>query len=119
MTISAATSEDDREEWDRLWSGRTQRQLRPPFSLGVRLDPTFGDLASVTISQAPAEVLKRLWFETPLCPICGGSTIDAPRLVAQINLTFESGIRYGQCVWAHIACFESCPDTGMPAPIPW
>ena len=119
MTTSVATSEDDREEWDRLWSGRTQRQLRPPFNLGVRLDPTFGDLVSVTISQAPAEVLERLWFETPLCPICGESTIGAPRLVAKINLTFESGIRYGQCVWRISLVSRVARTPGMPAPIPW
>jgi hypothetical protein len=124
MTTSAVTSDDDRGEWDRLWSGRTQRQIRPPIILGVRLDPTFGDLESVTIAQAPVEILEqlgaeRLGIETPLCPICGGTTISAPRLFATLNLAFKSGIQYGQCVWVHVACFNSCPDTGVPAPIPW
>jgi hypothetical protein len=119
MAASRATSDDNREEWDRLWSGRNQRQLRPPYNLGVKLDPRFGKMTSVTISKAPAEVIDRLWFETPLCPVCGGSTVGVPRLAAKLNLAFDRGISYGQIVWAHLACFESCPDTVVPACIPW
>ena len=119
MAAPEATSDDDREEWDRLWSGRTQCQLRPPYNLGVRLDSRFGGLVSVTVSQVPVEVLDRLWFETQLCPVCGVLTVGAPRLAVQLNLVFESGLRLGQCAWVHTGCFESCPDTGMPSPIPW
>jgi hypothetical protein len=124
MMATTATSDDDREEWNRLWSGRTQRRLESPIFLGVRPDPTFGELESVTIAEAPAEALERpgaerLWIETPQCPICGLTTVGAPRLFATLNLAFKSGIRYGQCVWAHPDCLDSCADTGMPAPIPW
>jgi hypothetical protein len=98
MTMSAGAREDDRVEWDRLWSGRTARQLRRPFNLGVRIDPRFGDLVSVTIAQAPAELWNRLWFETPLCPICGESSLTAPRLAAQLTLAFASGFVYGLSV---------------------
>ena len=125
MTTSASAWDDDREEWNLLWSGKTQLEIRSPILFGVELDPTLGDLESATISQAPAEVVERLgasWLvgaEKPLCPICGGTTIDTPRLVAKLNLSFRCGLQYGQGVWAHIACFESCSDTGVPAPIPW
>jgi hypothetical protein len=119
MTAAEDTPDDHRAEWDGLWTGRTQRQLRPPYNLGVALDSQFGALTSVTISEAPAEVIDRLWFETQLCPVCGKSTAGVPRLAASLNLTFDCGISYGQTVWAHVACFESCPDTGLPAPIPW
>jgi hypothetical protein len=37
------------EEWNRLWSGKTQRQIRPPILFGVYLDPTLGDLESASI----------------------------------------------------------------------
>src|SRR5215831_11296536 len=100
MTTDAATLDDDREEWDRLWSGRTQRQVRPPLNLGPWLDPTLGELESVTIARGPDEILEaygveRLGIETPLCPICGGTTIGGPRLFASLNLTFKNRIRYG------------------------
>jgi hypothetical protein len=119
MTPSASNPDDDREAWDRLFQGRTERRLAPPYKLGVRLDPEFGNLISVTISQMPDETTRKLWFETELCPICGGSTAGAARIAASLTLRFDSGMEYGQCVWAHPACFESCPDTGVEARIPW
>jgi hypothetical protein len=119
MALPTAPSDDDREAWDRSWSDQTQCQLRPPYNLGVTLDLRFGSLTSVTISRAPAAVIDRLWFETPLCPVCGGSTVGVPRLAALLNLAFDCGIAYGQSVWAHVDCFESCPDTGVSARIPW
>jgi hypothetical protein len=119
MTGCRADSDDSREEWDRLWSGRTERELRPPYKLGVRLDRRFGELVDVTISEAPAEVVDRLYFESATCPICGRPTSVASRLPASLNLTFANGIQVGQCVWAHPDCFERCPDTGLPAGIPW
>jgi hypothetical protein len=125
MSTPASTRDDDPEEWHRLWSGKTQRQIQPPILFGVSLDPRLGAVECVTVSQAPEEFLELLesrWLvgaETPLCPICGATTIGTPRLFASLHLSFECGLKYGQCVCVHPACFESCVDTGMPAPIPW
>jgi hypothetical protein len=119
MANPQAPSNDDRDEWNRLWSGRIQRQVLPPYKISVTPDPRFGKLTSVTISEAPADVVDPRWFETPLCPICGGSTVDTPRLAASLHFAFDRGVSYAQIVWAHIACFDTCPDTGVPAPIPW
>jgi hypothetical protein len=125
MSTPASTRDDDPEEWHRLWSRKTQRQIQPPILFGVRLDPRLGALECVTVSQAPEEFLEWLesnWLvgaETPLCPICGATTIGIPRLFATLHLSFGCGLEYVQGVCVHTDCFESCEDTGMPGPIPW
>ncbi len=79
----------------------------------------FGKVISAIIAEEPAsfaDTVPRLFDE---CPLCGRPTMGTPRLAASLNPTYENGFRHGQGVWAHVACFEDCPESNEPAPIPW
>jgi hypothetical protein len=111
----------DREEWDRLWSARTQRLL--PGECKLNLSDAAGGLrrklVSVTITDEPPEFAARLWRGSEVCPVCGESTAGCNRVAANLDVIFEGGVTFGVGVWAHQVCFEKCPDTGIPSRIPW
>jgi hypothetical protein len=55
-----------------------------------------------------------------VCPICGLSDFaPGERLSALLNPLFDNGFSYVEGVWVHRACFESCPETIEPDPVPW
>lgn len=110
---------NDREEWDRLWSGRTQRLL--PGACKLNLGHHFAalQLARATITDDPPEVAGLVSRGSEVCPICGESTAGDARVAALLDVTFANGLGFGMGVWAHHACFEACSDTGLPARIPW
>lgn len=110
---------DDREEWDRIWGTVTQHRLPPGIQLDLGDDQAFGRVGSVAISEDPPQFSDRVWRETAVCPVCGCSTVGMQRVAATVHLAFDSGFQLGKGVWVHRSCFESCPDTGQPAPIPW
>jgi len=109
----------DREEWDRLWSARTQRILPGPCMLDLPRECRSETLTRVTIFDCPSEVAHLVFRGSDTCPICGTSTACCARVAASLDVTFASGLSLGMGVWAHEGCFERCVDTGIPAPIPW
>jgi hypothetical protein len=74
---------------------------------------------SFTISLDPPEFADRAWRESSRCPVCGGATSPQSRQAASIHPTWPSGFSLGIGVWVHQDCFEQCPETDQPAPIPW
>lgn len=113
---------EDRGEWDRSWRAMPHRRLTSPPQAGLgSLDALrgWGDPVSVTISQDPPEFCDRSWRESEYCAICGERTSDEGRLPASLHPAWASGRSVGVGVWVHRTCFERCPDTGEPAPIPW
>ena len=108
----------DRPEWDRTWRPMSHRRLTAPPQFPIHY-AHFGTLISTTISQDPPEFADFLIRESETCPICGHSTRNALRWPASIHPTWESGLRVGIGVWVHRKCFESCPFTDEPAPVPW
>jgi hypothetical protein len=113
---------EDREQWDRSWRAMPHHRLtsRPKTDLRS-LDALsgWGDPVSVTISQDPPQFCDRSWRESECCPICGERTSGAGRLPANLHPVWASGRTVGIGVWVHRTCFERCPNTGEPAPIPW
>ena len=111
----------DREEWDRIWRAMPHRRLTSPPKAGLGGDALgrFGEPVSCTISQDPPLFRDRAWRESERCPICGERTSGKERLPASLHPRWASGLSVGLGVWVHRICFESCPDTGEPAPIPW
>jgi hypothetical protein len=111
----------DREEWDRSWREMPHRRLSSPPKAGLSGDALgrFGDPASWTISQDPPLFCDRAWRESECCPICGERASGKVRLPATLYPSWASGLSVGLGVWVHRTCFESCPDTGESAPIPW
>jgi hypothetical protein len=107
----------DRAEWDRAWRAMPHRRLLSPPRLN--LDDRFGTLLSTTISQDPAEFSDFGFRESETCPICGVSTVDGERFAATLHPTWESGLGVGIGVWVHRTCFEACPLTDQPTPVPW
>jgi hypothetical protein len=79
----------------------------------------FGAVVAATICQCPSQYIEKVWRESDACPICGEATAGAERLVALLFRTHASGFGHGVGVWVHRSCFETCPETGEPAPIPW
>ena len=112
---------DDREEWDRSWRAMPHRRLTSPPKAGVGsgLAKQFGEPNAFTISQDPPQFADRPWRESDCCPICGDATTGSERLPATLNLRWADGLMVGCGVWAHGACFDNCPDTGEPTPVPW
>ena len=109
----------DREEWDRLWRARTQRLLPVERRSNLGHDFHALQLTALTITDDPPEFADRVWRASEICPVCGETTVGGVRVASTVHLTFENGLAIGMGSWAHRACFESCPDTGMPADIPW
>jgi hypothetical protein len=111
----------DREEWDRSWRAMPHRRLSSPPKTGLGGDALgcFGDPVSFTISQDPPQFSDRAGRDLECCPICGERTTGKDRLPASLHPRWASGLSVGLGVWVHRNCFESCPDTGELAPIPW
>jgi len=117
---------EDREEWDRAWSARTLRSLPGECKLDLQFARWLPlKVAPITIAADPPEFAARGWRESDVCPVCGESTLGSVRIAACLYVAFENlegdsrGFKFGVGVWAHQSCFESCPDTGRPAGIPW
>jgi hypothetical protein len=111
----------DRAEWDRVWAWMPHRRLLTPpkVNVGGSLSSGCGELVSVTISEDPPQFSSKAWRPSETCPVCGATTAGTERLPASLHPTFANGFSYGLGVWVHRSCFECCPDTGAPAPIPW
>ncbi len=111
--------------WERAWRAMPHhRPLSPPsIDVGEGLNGHFGAVVGVTISLVPPEYSQlshnRLGPESETCAVCGHDTSAPTRIPAMLNTAFERGFRYGMGVWVHRSCFESCPEDGEPAPIPW
>jgi hypothetical protein len=112
---------EGREEWDRDWRVMPHRRLSSPPKTGLSSNALgrFGNPISFTISQDPPQFCDRVWRESECCPICGERTSGEARLAASLHPGWASGLTVGIGVWVHRTCFESCPDTGENAPIPW
>lgn len=110
----------DRVEWDRAWSSRPHRRLDTPLRIDVTSGLQLGRVVSVTISEDPPEFSDRVLRPFDECPVCGQTTVGKSRRASSVHPVFENGIsNISIGAWVHIDCFESCPDTGEPAPIPW
>lgn len=111
----------DRDEWDRAWRAMPHRRLpSPPVSgIGSDLWGRFGSPASTTISQDPPQFCACVWRGSECCPVCGAPTSAAERLPATLHPRWECGLSVGLGMWVHRSCFESCPEVGEPAPVPW
>lgn len=111
---------DNRSEWDRAWSNRPHRRLDTALKIDITQGLDFGKVVSATISEDPAEFSDQVLRQYAECPICGQTTVGMSRLAANLHPLFETGIsNISTGVWVHDNCFESCPDTGEPSPIPW
>lgn len=112
---------EDRAEWDHAWASMPHRRLPTPPAIDVRgrFGPGCGEVVSVTISEDPPRFSTKAWRESENCPVCGATTAGVERLPATLYPTFESGLHLGFGVWVHRSCFERCPATGQPTPIPW
>lgn len=110
----------DREEWDRGWSSMPHRHLAK-WSKFELWDPRghLGEPISITISQDPPQFADWVKRGSEPCPVCGEPTSATDRLAATLSPRWANGVRFGIGVWIHRICFESLPDVGGPAPIPW
>jgi len=113
---------DDRIEWDRAWTSMPHRQITDTskFDFAKLSSLDLGDVAKVTIAQAPKEYLHKVYISTTDCPVCGDSTEnDADRVCIGIYPKFTrlSGLGFGG--WAHRACLEATPIIDEPTPTPW
>jgi hypothetical protein len=110
----------DRHEWDLAWASMPHRRLLTPPTIDVTGHlPGCGEVVSATISEDPPQFSKKAWRPSDTCPLCGAATMGTERLPATLHPGFANGLNYGLGVWVHRSCFESCPDTGKPAPVPW
>jgi hypothetical protein len=112
----------DRAEWDQAWASMPHRRLLPSPKIDVAcfFGSAFGEVVvSVTISEDPPQHSDKPWRQSETCPVCGASTAGTRRLPATLHPTFANGFSYGLGVWVHQSCFESSPEAGEPAPIPW
>ncbi|HZS07960.1 MAG TPA: hypothetical protein VFD58_24210 [Blastocatellia bacterium] len=120
LTFDASDFED-RREWNRAWGNQSHRHLNTPLKIDLTNDLSrAGSVISATISEDPPEFSDRAFRQSDECPVCGRTTVGMSRRAASVHPEFENGLRnisFG--VWVHNDCFESCPDTGRPAPIPW
>lgn len=54
----------------------------------------------------------------PVCPICGESCDELSGAAASLHWSLEGGVKYGESVWVHEACFLTCAVTHDAPPIP-
>ncbi len=112
---------DERWAWDRAWASMPHRRLLaiPKVADAEAFALEFRAMVSATISLVPAEYSDKPWRPTDTCPVCGATTLGMDRLAATLHPKFASGLSYGLGVWVHPLCFEKCPETEEPTPIPW
>jgi hypothetical protein len=111
---------EDRAEWDCAWSSQSHRRLDTPLKIDLTSDLRLGKIVSATISEDPPEFSDQGFRQCDECPICGQTTVGMLRRAASVHPEFETGIsNLSLGVWVHNECFEQCPETGEPAPIPW
>ncbi len=114
------SEEIDREAWDAIWRGRTDRSLPDGCRLDLILsDSPFGKPVMVTIAADPIEFAARVWRESDLCPICGQSTLNHAPIGASLDVQYDSGVGCFTGVWVHSSCLERCPIIGRAAHVPW
>ena len=110
------SDEIDREIWDAAWHARMDRRLPDACKLDLS---RYGKPTAVTIAANPPEFTDRGWRETDICPVCGNSTLNLPRIGAMLDAQFEDSVGLFIGVWAHSTCLEMCPVIGKAAHIPW
>jgi hypothetical protein len=111
---------DERQEWDQAWSSQSHRLLSSRLRIDLINGLPFGTVVSATISADPPEFSNRVHQRYAECPVCGQTTEGVVRRAAHVHPEFENGVNsisFG--VWVHDECYESCPETSRPAPIPW
>jgi hypothetical protein len=109
-----------RAEIDHVCRGITSRALPGPSA--VAFHPQFGAPTSVAISLDPVELetlVGDVVSRDVVCPVCGGTTEDGPRVRASLEPEFSKGLSFLVPVWVHPACLEACADTGRQRGIPW
>jgi hypothetical protein len=95
------------------------------LELSTQLSPL--KVKTFALSDDPPEFADRVWRESEVCPVCGETTADCPRVAATLTLEYEKPVdwsfkcepSFGMGVWGHESCFERCEDTLRPAGIPW
>jgi hypothetical protein len=121
LEIDLPKDDDDRSEWDDVWSTRPLRQLVNPVQIAVAptADHAWGKVIRVEIAADPHQFAGLGWRETEICPVCGVTTSTGLRVAATIYPYFASGFSYGLGVWVHEPCFAACEEIAGPAPVPW
>ncbi|MBK9152901.1 MAG: hypothetical protein IPM25_01500 [Chloracidobacterium sp.] len=104
-------NEEEFAEWQRIWQSMEHRQI-PDASV---IDPVryfsydFGNLVSATVSLAPVQYVKGLYFPVNECPLCYSDASNKDSLPASLNARFERIKALGVFVWVHRDCFEKLP----------
>ncbi len=106
------------EEWESAWRARLDR-LPNGCKVDVAASWPHAAVASVTVSASPPEFADRVWCESDVCPVCGGSTAGQPRCKASLDVQFADGFGLFVGAWAHAGCLDAGPVVGPAAHVPW
>lgn len=121
--------DEARAEWDRAWSSMPHHAVIAWSNEAVRGilgdSISFERLIAMSVSADPAAYADKIYRATAVCPICGAMTDSTSRVAATIHPVVDLGEKLGQKfmggygVWVHQNCFDRCPITYEPTPIPW
>ena len=110
----------ERETWHAVWRARLDRSL--PNGCKLALADYFAGQIKATIAADPPEYAHRVYRKSDICPVCGASTRNEPRIGASLDIEgnpdrYQAPLMVG--VWVHANCLETCPVIGPAAHIPW
>jgi hypothetical protein len=121
-SVGIIAADDDRTEWDRIWSSMEARRIDRMSEAYVRTmyKHDFGPPISAVVARVPDRYIEKMYFAVQNCPVCTAPAID-PATIYAVNLSieFERVKGIGAAVWAHRDCFDSLPLSKEPTPVPW
>src|SRR5262249_25188794 len=92
---------DDDEEriaWESAWRAMPHHRLvaAPGFAVADGVAEQLGEVVVVTVSLVPPEYSRlfsqRAAPDSEMCAVCGKATSEPMRLLAKVNVRFDSGI---------------------------
>ena len=119
---STIVDEQDRTEWDHVWSSMEVRNVERASELDVRAlyQYDFGRPLSAVVSKMPEQYIGSMYFPTQDCPLCTKPASDSESIyAAHLSIEFVRIKGLGVSVWVHRECFDRLPASDEPTPVPW
>ena len=119
---NTTAEEQDRAEWDRLWSSMETREVERATELDLEtlFQMDFGPPLSAVASKVPEQYIEKMYYPTRFCPLCTQPASNFESIyAASLSIEFERIKNLGVSVWIHRECFDSLPLSDKPSPVPW
>ena len=118
--------EQDRTEWENVWSKMQHRKLETwdDVALSKILTDEWSrfEFMTIAVTETPRQFVHRVLRNSIACPVCGADVVSVDGIPISIypsSKIADKQLTVGFGAWMHPACFSRCPQSNEPTPVPW